>query len=178
MKSSSETSTKIVFSTENHSKIAEELSHLKLQKYENQDLKSKKIDYLPGYEHSTTIGKDGNCQFRAISLILHNNQERHEVVRSEVVDYIKTHRNYYEVFILPIKFEDYVEEMSKNGNWGDEITLRAAIEIYKLRVFVLSESENGAYVKKYGKVVKSNEVFSGIFFKSKHYEILLQTNEN
>ncbi|CAH7674994.1 hypothetical protein BY996DRAFT_4567779, partial [Phakopsora pachyrhizi] len=125
---------------------------------------------------STIIGDDGNCQFRAISLVLHNDQEMHEVVRSEVVNYIKTHRDHYETYISPLKFEDYVEEMSKNQKWGDEITLQAASKKYDLPVVVLSESKNGLYVEKYGESVKSDGLFSGLFFKSKHYEILLKTN--
>ncbi|XP_022634953.1 uncharacterized protein LOC106756678 isoform X2 [Vigna radiata var. radiata] len=64
---------------------------------------------------------DGNCQF----------------VRRQVVDQLKSNPEIYDGYV-PMEYDDYLDKMSKSGEWGDHVTLQAAADSYGVRIFVMT----------------------------------------
>jgi hypothetical protein len=74
------------------------------------------------------IEKDGNCVFRAIGLLLFDDQSKHMQVRHDVVNQLVKHKNKYEQKIsgsgsLLGDFTDYTNKMRNEGVWGDHLEL-------------------------------------------------------
>ncbi|GAX75657.1 hypothetical protein CEUSTIGMA_g3101.t1 [Chlamydomonas eustigma] len=88
---------------------------------------------------------DGNCQFRALSNELYGTQEDHVKVRGDVVQYIKDHADDFSPF-LDEDFNAYVKAMSKSGTWGDELTLRAACEMFGVIIRCITSEESNWYI--------------------------------
>uniref|UniRef100_A0A2P2JFA8 OTU domain-containing protein n=1 Tax=Rhizophora mucronata TaxID=61149 RepID=A0A2P2JFA8_RHIMU len=87
------------------------------------------LDRLQVYdlvEHK--VQGDGNCQFRALSDQFYRTPEHHEFLRQQVVYQLKSHPEIYEGYV-PMAFEDYLEKMTRSGEWGDHVTLQAAADL-------------------------------------------------
>ena len=80
---------------------------------------------------------DGNCQFRSLSDQLFGTPDRHEEVRRMAISQLKNKSDLYKPYI-PEDYDEYVDKMSKDGEWGDHVTLQAAADIYGKRICVLS----------------------------------------
>lgn len=94
------------------------------------------------------VKNDGNCQFRAISHQLFGREEYHDVVRSQVVSYMRAVRascfDFY--FESPAQADAYYANLAKQGSWGDELTLRAASDCLFINIHVLSSEERNFYI--------------------------------
>jgi len=88
------------------------------------------------------IEDDGNCQFRAISRDLYGTQQHHELVRAVVVAYLEKHEAEYKVFVGEEEWHPYLENMAKSKTWGDEITLRAAVDALGIQIHVVTSAED------------------------------------
>ncbi|GAX82472.1 hypothetical protein CEUSTIGMA_g9899.t1 [Chlamydomonas eustigma] len=115
------------------------------------------------------ICMDGNCQFRALSLELFDTQEKHEEVRVKVIQYIKDNREEFVAF-LGEDFDSYIEGMSKQGTWGDELTLRSAADAYNAVVRCISSMSTAWYISYEPKEPKgaTKELFWG-YIAPYHY---------
>lgn len=87
---------------------------------------------------------DGNCQFRAIADQLFGSQQHHAIVRACVVSHMKAAQDYFSIFFEdPNEFSSYLKEMGRSRTWGDELTLRAAVEAFGCTAHVVtSEGQN------------------------------------
>ena len=79
----------------------------------------------PLEKHS--IQGDGNCLFRALSYIVTGRQTDHHILRSKVIEHMKT----IEVYLLPhmkCSLENYLQksQMRSSGTWGTDIEIFAA----------------------------------------------------
>ena len=86
---------------------------------------------------------DGACQFRALAVAMWGNSERHREIREKVVKHLEDNKETYEGFIVEEvegPWDNFIEKMRRPKTWGDETTLRAAAEIYRLEVTVISDS--------------------------------------
>lgn len=83
---------------------------------------------------------DGNCQFAAISHQLGKIGIYKDVdaLRKEAVHHIVENRYFYETFVYDETFDEYVKNMSKNGTYGDNLTLIALMREYNLQCLVVS----------------------------------------
>jgi len=100
-----------------------------------------------GYELGDTYG-DGNCQFYAIAEHVtpiskrvqdgdDDQADKHACVRCEVCEYIKANAEEFSMYLDTDETEgldEYLEEMKQDGTWGDNLTLQAAAELYKLEI--------------------------------------------
>mmetsp|Transcript_55216 Transcript_55216/g.103510 ORF Transcript_55216/g.103510 Transcript_55216/m.103510 type:complete len:289 (+) Transcript_55216:25-891(+) len=74
---------------------------------------------------------DGNCQFRSMAFNLFGKQAHHESPRQAAVRHMKKHADFFGVFFeTQAEFSRYLQNMARNGTWGDELTLRAVVEAY------------------------------------------------
>jgi hypothetical protein len=89
---------------------------------------------------------DGNCQFRSIAYGLYGDQGHHHLVRQRVISTMAATRSYYEGF-LGDDFNNYLNEMSRSGVWGDELTLRAAAEHYGIAINVITDERDNWFVR-------------------------------
>lgn len=83
------------------------------------------------FSHIDTVCKmaeDGNCQFRALSHGLHGTSEYHEDVRRCVVSEMNAHWERYKDFVDSP--DTYRQRMSRQGTWGDNVTLQAFCNAY------------------------------------------------
>ncbi|KAI5691885.1 OTUlike cysteine protease [Leishmania braziliensis] len=94
------------------------------------------------------VQNDGNCQFRAISHQLFGNENYHDIIRSQIVSYMRSARaesfDYY--FESPAQADIYYDNLAKPGSWGDELSLRAASDCLYVNIHVLSSEERNCYI--------------------------------
>ena len=83
---------------------------------------------------------DGACQFRALAVAMYGSEVRHVEIRKNVVDHMEENRQTYGGFSEG-PWCSYVGEMRTPNTWGDNITLQAAADLYKLRVHLVSSHE-------------------------------------
>jgi len=90
--------------------------------------------------------KDGNCQFHALSdqLRLVGIDISHTELRRKVTNHLQEHPytsdgTFIQEF-LNSSLDDYVCRMSRDGCFGDNITLKAVSELYDIQILVLSSN--------------------------------------
>jgi hypothetical protein len=89
----------------------------------------------------TQIEADGNCQFRALAgQLFDGDQERYAECRAAVIDQLKSNPARYRQFTTE-NWETYVSRMGNDTVWGDNITLQAAANAYKVTVHVYSYNQ-------------------------------------
>lgn len=111
---------------------------------------------------------DGNCQFRALSDQVYRTPEHHESVRQQVVSQLQAHPEMYEGYV-PMEYSEYINRMSKNGEWGDHVTLQAAADTYGMKIFVVTSFRDTCYIEILPKVQKSKRVICLSFWSEVHY---------
>jgi hypothetical protein len=99
---------------------------------------------------------DGNCQMRSLADQIHGTENYYVDVRSKIVSWLNTNEKFsvddegtatLGDFIdrdqFP-KWATYTTYMSRNGTWGDHITLLAAAEVYGVNIGIISNvDDNG-----------------------------------
>ncbi|GLU02521.1 hypothetical protein SLE2022_197700 [Rubroshorea leprosula] len=111
---------------------------------------------------------DGNCQFRALSDQFYRTPEHHEFVRQQVVNKLKSCPEIYEGCV-PMAYSDYLEKMSRSGEWGDHVTLQAASDSYGVKIFVITSFKDTCYIEILPNVQKSKRVIFLSFWAEVHY---------
>jgi len=84
------------------------------------------------------VEADGNCQFRALSVQLFGDESQHGALRGQVIEHLRRRRNRYEGYILGT-YEEYLERMSRSGEWGDNVSLQAVSDVYNCEIKVLTD---------------------------------------
>ncbi|GLT54834.1 hypothetical protein SLA2020_279980 [Shorea laevis] len=111
---------------------------------------------------------DGNCQFRAISDQFYRTPEHHNFVREQVINQLKSYPEIYEGYV-PMAYGDYLEKMSKSGEWGDHVTLQAAADLYGVKIFVITSFKDTCYIEILPNVERSMRVIYLSFWAEVHY---------
>lgn len=89
---------------------------------------------------------DGNCLFRAVGHQLWDDPEKHLRIREQCVKQLKDHRDSYVLYFDDdAAYNDYVENMSKDAFWGDEIALKAIVDSLGCVVYVMVSTEGTWY---------------------------------
>ena len=93
------------------------------------------------------MGDDGNCQFRALSWQLYGTQNLHGTVREDVVKWMRNNASsFMPYFDGKSEFEAYLTQMSRNRTWGDELTVRAACDLHRRKVHIITTEEMNWYL--------------------------------
>ncbi|KAK4857015.1 hypothetical protein QYF36_023696 [Acer negundo] len=119
---------------------------------------------------------DGNCQFRALSDQIYLTPEHHEFVRQQIVNQLKSNPEIYEGYV-PMAYDDYMEKMSRSGEWGDHVTLQAAADLYGLKIFVITSFKDTCYIEILPNVQRSNRVISLSFWAEVHYNSIYPSGD-
>lgn len=73
--------------------------------------------------------EDGACLFRAISYQIYGDQEMHDIIRQQTMDYIFQNREYFEQFLTE-DIHSYVKRKRQNHLHGNHIEIQAMSEMY------------------------------------------------
>ncbi|WWD17735.1 hypothetical protein CI109_102176 [Kwoniella shandongensis] len=85
---------------------------------------------------------DGNCLFRVLSSQLFGNEKRHAEIRKLVCDYLESHKDTMEGFVVPFMkdgegYEGYVQRMRQLKQFGSHIEIQAAARVFKRDIRVI-----------------------------------------
>ena len=91
---------------------------------------------------SVNVTEDGNCFYRALSFILHGNEDHHTELRRSIADHLT--RNYKYIFNVSnivthadnISIEQHIQRMRLDGVWAGEETILAAADFLKRELHV------------------------------------------
>ena len=101
---------------------------------------AERLTFLGCEEHM--ISGDGNCQFRALSSELFGTQQHHAYVRLCIVEHMRAPPDDFSPFVAE-SFEKYLKRMARLRCWGDELTLRAALDYFGACIHLItSDSKN------------------------------------
>ncbi|KAL5060024.1 hypothetical protein RYX36_031628, partial [Vicia faba] len=127
------------------------------------------LDRLQLYDFvENKVHGDGNCQFRALSDQLYHAPERHKFVRRQVVSQLKSNPEIYDGYV-PMEYGDYLDKMSKSGEWGDHVTLQAAADSYGVRIFVMTSFKDTCCIEILPHFEKPTGVIFLSFWAEVHY---------
>ncbi|KAL6544370.1 OVARIAN TUMOR DOMAIN-containing deubiquitinating enzyme 10 [Orobanche gracilis] len=114
------------------------------------------------------IPADGNCQFRSLADQLFKTSDYHKQVRQEVVKQLKSCPQSYKRYV-PMDFSVYVKSMSKNGEWGDHVTLQAAADAFRVKIIVITSFRDTSSIELLPKSQKFDRVVYLSFRAEVHY---------
>lgn len=77
--------------------------------------------------------EDGACLFRAISLQIYGDQDMHEIIRQQTMDYINQNQEYFAQFVTE-DISSYVARKRANHVHGNHIEIQAMSEMYNRSV--------------------------------------------
>jgi len=100
---------------------------------------------LYGIETKRPIPGDGNCQFYSLSDQLCGKLDHAGFLRKSIVHWLRNNGDLelsngakMKDFAHDRTWEQYCNEMDRNGTWGDHLTLIAATEIFSIQIFIIS----------------------------------------
>mmetsp|Transcript_25089 Transcript_25089/g.34575 ORF Transcript_25089/g.34575 Transcript_25089/m.34575 type:complete len:339 (-) Transcript_25089:57-1073(-) len=90
---------------------------------------------------------DGNCLFRSCSHHLYGHQRHHAVIREKVVRHMRSNPDMYSIYFeCAEEWTDYIDMMSRNRTWGDELVLRAVTDAYGTAIHVVQSTDENWYL--------------------------------
>lgn len=92
------------------------------------------------------VEADGNCQFRALAQQLYGDESQHTSLRVRMLQQLKSAPECYSGFVHE-PFEDYVNRMSRDGEWGDNVTLQAASDMLGADIHILTDQPGAEHLE-------------------------------
>ena len=90
---------------------------------------------------------DGNCQFRSLAHNIFKDQERHAEVRALATAHIEERKEDFQIYFEDTRaFKRWLVGMKRDRTWGDELTLRAAVDALGMRVHVVQSTAQNWYL--------------------------------
>jgi len=83
---------------------------------------------------------DGNCLFRSFADQIERDESRHQEYRSKCINYMRENRDEFAVFMTE-DYDEYLEEMSKLGEWGGNFEIIALSRAYCVNVIIHHETD-------------------------------------
>ena len=122
------------------------------------------------------IDSDGNCLFRAIQYCLEGRQEGYEALRTETCDHLKKNRNKYQHLFEKdndiCDFDEYLQELRKDGVWGNHLELSILSELYKFD-FLLFKPNSLAIHYRHVHIPPSELTFYLEYENYNHFNVLV-----
>ena len=127
------------------------------------------------------IKGDGNCQFRMLAKIIFGNQNFHNRVRETVVRYLNSNQTKVELILAAREVQDprhppsvpmYLLDMGRSGTWGDDATLSAAVDHYKLSLVLIRPDRTHFEINQ----VPHPSQWHAVYYTGNHYELVYKFN--
>ena len=88
------------------------------------------------------VASDGNCLFRALSVVTAGHQSAHQQIRQQIVEELESSKTEFEAFLTEdMSFVDYCNKMRRDGEWGGNLELLLASRIFKAKILVFQEGD-------------------------------------
>ncbi|EGC38426.1 hypothetical protein DICPUDRAFT_76029 [Dictyostelium purpureum] len=129
------------------------------------------------------IPGDGNCQMHALSDQIYGDLLHSKLIRFRIVCWLRRNKGFklpngatLSDFITTNSWEEYCNNMSKNGTWGDHLTLVAAAEVFKRSISIISsvESQSSFFIDITPKSKEDDNAILLSHFAEFHYGSLCQ----
>uniref|UniRef100_A0A6B2L958 ubiquitinyl hydrolase 1 n=1 Tax=Arcella intermedia TaxID=1963864 RepID=A0A6B2L958_9EUKA len=88
----------------------------------------------------TKTEEDGNCLFRAVAHQVYGDEEMHDVVRKNCMDYMDKERNHFSQFVVE-DFTEYIKRKRQDTVYGNHLELQAIAELYNRPILIYTTSE-------------------------------------
>ncbi|KAJ1024705.1 hypothetical protein NDA13_004630 [Ustilago tritici] len=104
------------------------------------------VPRLQRVKRSTTIKPDGNCLFRAVSYYVYGTEDHQMEVRMDAVEWL--HSRPYLVATFAAEGSGHLgpgawlDQMAKEGTWGDELALLGLAEAHHCSLWVYSDQHD------------------------------------
>ena len=83
---------------------------------------------------------DGNCLFRALSLLVYGSEDAHGVVRELLVNFISSNKAKFQ-HLMDLPFEDHIARMKNLRVWGTAVELQASASLFQIPVYTLQPAQ-------------------------------------
>ena len=74
------------------------------------------------------VRADGNCFFRSVAKLLHDDQSLHLKIRAEVCDHVQGHPEEFEGFVEDLAA--WTSSMQQDREWADGLAVRACAQLF------------------------------------------------
>ncbi|KAF5400873.1 OTU domain-containing protein 5-A [Paragonimus heterotremus] len=85
------------------------------------------------------VQADGACLFRSVSHQIFGDEEKHDVVRKQVVDYMLQNREHFSPYVTE-EFDHYIDRKRSATCYGNHIEIQAIAELYNRPVEIYHDS--------------------------------------
>ncbi|XP_053692922.1 OTU domain-containing protein 5-A [Sabethes cyaneus] len=116
--------------------------------------------------------EDGACLFRAISLQIYGDQDMHEVIRQQTMDYIYQNREYFAQFVTE-DIDNYVSRKRANHVHGNHIEIQAMSEMYNRSVELYCYQLEPINIFNSDQINNGNEPLRLSYQRCSHYNAIL-----
>jgi len=112
-------------SEDEYSHVGQTLSE---DEWREKDLRFERIMRRKGYVIKK-MGEDGACLFRAVADQLYGDEEMHQAVRTQCMDYIERNADYFSQYVTE-DFDEYVRRKRRPHVHGNHLEIQALAEMY------------------------------------------------
>ncbi|XP_035782263.1 uncharacterized protein LOC118461255 isoform X1 [Anopheles albimanus] len=116
--------------------------------------------------------EDGACLFRAISLQIYGDQDMHEEIRHQTMNYIYQNREYFAQFVTE-DIADYVKRKRANHVHGNHIEIQAMSEMYNRSVELYCYQIEPINIFNSDQINNGNEPLRLAYQRSSHYNAIV-----
>lgn len=134
--------------------------------------------YRLGWE-VTSVRKDGNCLFRALSDQLYGHERRHLELRRRLVDFIDLERAFFEPFVAGQGIVEYCSRLREAGAWGGHPELVAASRLLGVNIIVHTGPVKRLHIDtdKYARMKEGKGKTLNLLLKHEHYSSLRKSQK-
>lgn len=116
--------------------------------------------------------EDGACLFRAISLQIYGDQDMHEIIRQQTMDYIYQNREYFKQFVTE-DINNYITRKRANHVHGNHIEIQAMSEMYNRSVELYCYQLEPINIFNSDQINNGNEPLRLSYQRCSHYNAIL-----
>uniref|UniRef100_A0A2M4A765 ubiquitinyl hydrolase 1 n=1 Tax=Anopheles triannulatus TaxID=58253 RepID=A0A2M4A765_9DIPT len=116
--------------------------------------------------------EDGACLFRAISLQIYGDQDMHEEIRHQTMNYIYQNREYFAQFVTE-DIADYVKRKRANHVHGNHIEIQAMSEMYNRSVELYCYQIEPINIFNSDQINNGNEPLRLAYQRGSHYNAIV-----
>ena len=143
----------------------------RLEEYEGervQRVKDKKWQKLLGCDNTrfreVTVKPDGNCFYRCLSIYLYKDENHHEQVRNEIVEYMIDNRRHFQCFVdgqYDLHMRDQTYSDGRRESWATEAEIHAASALYEMNIKVTRKLTTNMHWLTHISGIQTNKFFIG-----------------
>lgn len=113
---------------------------------------------------------DGACLFRSVAHQVFGDEEKHDVIRKQVIDYLRKNREHYSQYVTE-DFDRYLIRKSSVACFGNHLEIQAISEIYNRPVEIYYKTANpiNVFHSEYTGLVP----FRLAYYDSSHYNSVI-----